>query len=56
MVIGIVALAAGTKRYQEFCRRLGPDAQPSPHAEMLPTVMGWSLVALGALLVVVLLR
>jgi putative membrane protein len=55
VVIGIVAIAAGTKRYQEFCRRLGREALPSPHAEVLPMVMGWSLVALGAVLVAVLL-
>ncbi len=48
-------ISAGTKRYREFCRRLGPTALPSPHAEVLPLVIGWSLVVLGVVLVGVLL-
>jgi hypothetical protein len=28
---------------------------PSPHAELLPMLLGWSLVVLGVMLVVVLL-
>jgi putative membrane protein len=55
VVLGIVAISAGTKRYHEFCRRLGREAMPSPHAEVLPLVLGWSLVVLGVLLVAVLL-
>lgn len=55
VVLGAVATAAGTKRYQEFCRRLGRSELPSPHAEVLPIVLGWSLAVLGAILVGVLL-
>ncbi len=55
VVIGVVAVSAGTKRYREFCRRLGPSALPSPHAEVLPLVLGWALAALGVVLVAVLL-
>ena len=55
VVMGIVAISAGSKRYREFCRRLGRSYMPSPHAEILPLILGWSLVALGAALVVVLL-
>jgi putative membrane protein len=55
VLVGVVAISAGTKRYQEFCRLLGRASLPSPHAEVLPTVMGWSLVALGVVLVAILL-
>lgn len=55
IVLGIVATSAGTHRYQEFCRRLGRSELPSPHAEVLPLVLGWALALLGAVLVVVLL-
>lgn len=55
VVLGAVATAAGTRRYQDFCRRLGRSELPSPHAEVLPLVLGWSLVVLGAMLVAVLL-
>ena len=55
VVLGGVATAAGTKRYQEFCGRLARSELPSPHAEVLPMVLGWSLVVLGAILVAVLL-
>ena len=55
VVLGIVATSAGTHRYQVFCRRLGRSVLPSPHAEVLPLVLGWALAVLGAGLVVVLL-
>lgn len=55
ILIGVVALSAGTKRYQEFCRILGPSSLPSPHAEVLPLILGWALAALGVALVAVLL-
>jgi putative membrane protein len=55
VVIGVVAISAGTKRYREFCRLLGPTSLPSPHAEVLPLIMGWSLAALGVVLVGILL-
>jgi putative membrane protein len=55
VVIGVVAISAGTKRYREFCRLLGREAMPSPHAEVLPLVMGWSLAVLGVVLVAILL-
>jgi putative membrane protein len=55
VLIGVVAISAGTKRYKEFCTLLGPEAKPSPHAEILPLVMGWSLAALGVALVGVLM-
>ncbi len=55
VIIGVVAISAGTKRYREFCSRLGPSALPSPHAEVLPLVLGWSLAVLGVVLVAVLL-
>ncbi len=55
VLIGVIAVSAGTKRYREFSRRLGPSALPSPHAEVLPLVLGWSLVVLGVVLVGVLL-
>lgn len=55
VVLGIVATSAGTHRYQVFCRRLGRSELPSPHAEVLPLVLGWALAVLGAGLVVVLL-
>jgi putative membrane protein len=55
VVLGAVATAAGTRRYQDFCRRLGRSELPSPYAEVLPLVLGWSLVVLGAMLVAVLL-
>ncbi len=55
VVIGVVAILAGTKRYREFCRLLGPTMLPSPHAEVLPLFMGWSLAVLGLALVAVLL-
>jgi hypothetical protein len=51
VVIGVVAVSAGTKRYREFCRLLGPATMPSPHAEILPLILGWSLAALGLVLV-----
>jgi putative membrane protein len=55
VVLGAVATAAGTRRYQEFCSRLGRSELPSPHAEVLPIILGWSLVVLGAMMVAVLL-
>jgi putative membrane protein len=55
VVIGVVAISAGTTRYRDFCRLLGPAMLPSPHAEVLPLIMGWSLAALGAVLFVILL-
>jgi putative membrane protein len=55
ILLGAVATAAGTHRYQEFCRRLGRGEMPSPHAEVLPMLLGWTLVVLGLLLVAVLL-
>lgn len=55
VLIGVVAITAGSKRYREFCRRLGPSYLPSSHAEVLPLFLGWSLVAMGVVLVVILL-
>ena len=55
VVIGVVAILAGTKRYQEFCRLLVRTYMPSPHAEVLPSIMGWSLAVLGVVLVAILL-
>jgi uncharacterized membrane protein YidH (DUF202 family) len=55
VVLGAIATAAGTKRYQEFCRRLARSELPSPHAEVLPMLLGWSLMVLGGVLVGVLL-
>ncbi len=55
VVLGVIATAAGTRRYQEFCRRLGRTELPSPHAEALPLVLGWALAGLGVALVAVLL-
>jgi putative membrane protein len=55
VVLGAVATGAGTRRYQEFCRRLGRSELPSPHAEVLPMMLGWGLVVLGAVLVASLL-
>lgn len=55
VVLGAIATGAGTRRYQEFCRRLSPGELPSRHAEVLPTLLGWALVALGVALVGVLL-
>lgn len=55
VVLGVIATAAGTRRYQEFCRRLGRTEVPSPHAEVLPLVLGWALAGLGVALVAVLL-
>jgi len=55
VVLGTVANGAGTRRYQEFCRRLGQDELPSPHAEILPMVLGWALVVLGAIMTAMLL-
>ena len=55
VVLGAIATGAGTRRYQEFCGRLGRSELPSPHAEVLPLVLGWALVVLGAMLVAVLL-
>jgi putative membrane protein len=55
VLIGVVATSAGTRRYQEFCRRLGRPALPSPHAEVLPLTLGWALAALGVVLIGILL-
>ena len=55
VVLGVIATSAGTRRYHKFCRRLGRDELPSPHAELLPMLLGWSLVVLGLVLVAVLL-
>ncbi len=55
VLIGVVAISAGTKRYKEFCVLLGPQSKPSPHAEILPLVLGWSLAVLGVVLVVILM-
>jgi putative membrane protein len=55
VVIGVVAISAGTKRDRDFCRRLCPAVLPSPHAEILPLILGWSLAVLGVALVAVLL-
>jgi uncharacterized membrane protein YidH (DUF202 family) len=55
VALGAVATAAGTKRYQEFCRRLARSEMPSPHAEILPMLLGWALVVLGAVMIGVLL-
>ena len=49
------ATGAGTRRYQKFCRRLGQSEMPSPHAEITPLLLGWSLMVLGIVMVVVLL-
>ncbi|MBA3318450.1 MAG: DUF202 domain-containing protein [Gemmatimonadales bacterium] len=54
VLIGVVAISAGTKRYRDFCRLLGSASLPSPHAEVLPLILGWSLAVLGVVLVVVL--
>jgi putative membrane protein len=55
VLLGVIATAAGTRRYHKFCRRLGRSEMPSPHAELLPLLLGWSLVVLGVVLVGVLL-
>lgn len=55
VLIGVVAISAGTKRYKEFCALLSPEAKPSPHAEVLPLVLGWLLAMLGVVLVLVLM-
>ncbi|HJR51560.1 MAG TPA: DUF202 domain-containing protein [Gemmatimonadales bacterium] len=55
VLIGVVAISAGTKRYREFCALLGPLSKPSPHAEILPLVLGWSLAVLGVVLVAILM-
>lgn len=55
VLLGVIATGAGTRRYQEFCRRLSRDELPSRHAEALPMVLGWALVVLGVALVAVLL-
>ncbi len=55
VVLGAVATGAGTRRYHKFCRRLGRGEMPSPHAEVLPMLLGWALVVLGVMLVAVLL-
>jgi uncharacterized membrane protein YidH (DUF202 family) len=41
VLIGVVAISAGTK--------------PSPHAEVLPLLLGWSLAVLGVVLVAILM-
>jgi putative membrane protein len=55
VVLGVIATAAGTRRYHKFCRRLDRGEMPSPHAELLPILLGWALVVLGVMLVAVLL-
>jgi putative membrane protein len=55
VVLGVIATGAGTRRYSKFCRRLGRSEMPSPHAELLPILLGWSLVVLGLIMVAVLL-
>jgi putative membrane protein len=55
VVLGVIATGAGTRRYYKFCRRLGRGEMPSPHAEVLPILLGWSLVVLGLMMVAVLL-
>jgi putative membrane protein len=55
VLIGVVAISAGTKRYKEFCALLSPQSKPSPHAEVLPLVLGWSLAVLGVVLVAILM-
>jgi putative membrane protein len=55
VVLGVIATGAGTRRYQKFCRRLGRGEMPSPHAEITPLLLGWSLAVLGIVMVVVLL-
>ena len=55
VLIGVVAISAGTKRYREFCRLLTRSSLPSPHAEVLPLLLGWSLAVLGVVLVAILL-
>ena len=55
VVLGVIATGAGTRRYHKFCLRLGRSEMPSPHAELLPMLLGWSLVVLGLVLVGVLL-
>jgi putative membrane protein len=54
VLLGVVATSAGTRRYREFCRRLDRTALSSPHAEILPQVLGWLLAGLGAALIVLL--
>ena len=55
VVLGVIATGAGTRRYYKFCRRLGRTEMPSPHAEVLPILLGWALVVLGLMMVAVLL-
>ena len=55
VVLGVIATGAGTRRYSKFCSRLGRAELPSPHAEVLPILLGWSLVVLGLIMVAVLL-
>jgi putative membrane protein len=55
VVLGAIATGAGTRRYHKFCRRLERSEMPSPHAEVLPMLLGWALVVLGVMLVAVLL-
>ena len=55
VVLGVIATGAGPRRYQKFCQRLGRSEMPSPHAEITPLLLGWSLMVLGIVMVVVLL-
>jgi putative membrane protein len=55
VVLGVIATAAGTRRYQAFCSRLARSELPSLHAEVLPLMLGWAFASLGVALAAVLL-
>ena len=55
VLLGVLATAAGATQYQRFCRKLLPADLPSPRAPRWPLALAWTLVGLGALLVINLL-
>jgi putative membrane protein len=55
VIIGTVAIAAGTVEYRRLCDTLRPEDLPSRRATRLPQTLAWLIVATGCVLFVVLL-
>ena len=55
VLLGVVATAAGATQYRRFCRQLRPADLPTPRAPLLPLILAWTLVGLGAALAAILL-
>ena len=54
LLIGVAGIAAGAVHYRSYTSTLPQEDMPTRHPLRLPLLLAWSLVALGAVLVIVL--